>query len=393
MKTRNRFLLLPVIYLCFFALGLPEGAFGVTWPFIRADVGFDLEMAGIILVFNAIAYTFASAILGRFSNFIKLESINLLGITILTLSLLGIAVSPNFASLVIVATVLGIGSGFVDSSLNLYMTKSFSSRYMNWLHCFWSFGAAASPIFITQVILNSGWRLGYASMGFFLGFVAIAVLISRFKGLWQISEKAQSETSEEKPERKIKVFLTKKRHQFMKVCACFLYGGAEYSMGFWITSVLLYSRGLSIEIIGIFHAVFYGTIMGGRLFFGWLANTLANTVMIRIGFLIALAGLIMLTFSNNILGIALVGFGFAPIFPCLIHETSNRFSPKLVTRLVGFEVAAFSAGVAILSSIKGPILERVSLEALFPMTIGLIVISFLINETIERAIGLARQPA
>jgi len=91
----------------------------------------------------------------------------------------------------------------------------------------------------------------------------------------------------------------------------------------------------------------------------------------------------VLVLSNNIIGIALVGFGFAPVFPCLMNETKHRFKPEILSKLVGLQVAAAGLGVALSAFIMGRLLERVSFEALFPTVIICVVIAFVMNEFID----------
>jgi fucose permease len=165
---------------------------------------------------------------------------------------------------------------------------------------------------------------------------------------------------------------------------CFLYGGVEYSVAFWSTSVMLESRGMGLEAAGMYPAMFYMCLMAGRMGFGFFANKLSDTGMIRLGFSIALAGLLILILTSNIVGMALTGLGFAPVFPSIVHDTSNRFNPKLLTKLVGYEIAALGAGVAIVSSLKGQLLSRVSLELLFPSAIAIVVLILLLNEFLEK---------
>jgi len=184
-------------------------------------------------------------------------------------------------------------------------------------------------------------------------------------------------------------YLTKKRHQFIEIFMSLIYSGMEYSIGFWIVIVLQEARNMPLAIVGMFPAVYYGGLMVGRMAFGYIAGKMSDTAMIRVGLGLAFIGTIVLMLSYNsfvsLAGIALAGIGFAPIFPCIMHDTANRFVPRLLTKLVGYEVAANAAGIMILSSIKGPILANTSLELLFPM-MRLILITLLFNEILERAV-------
>jgi len=41
-------LLLPIIYMSFISLGLPDSLLGSAWPVVRAELGAPLPMAGVI---------------------------------------------------------------------------------------------------------------------------------------------------------------------------------------------------------------------------------------------------------------------------------------------------------------------------------------------------------
>jgi len=248
---------------------------------------------------------------------------------------------------------------------------------MNWLHCFWGLGATISPIIMARMILVSSWRTGYATLAAVHLIVAIIVLISLHKKVWQQEEITQIDDQAKKGGN-----LIQKRYQFLMVFIFFLFVGAEHSIGFWITSVMLESRDLSFERAAMFPAAYYAMIMAGRMVFGFLANKFKDMNIIRFGFALSIVGLGLLMISDNIIGIALVGFGFAPIFPCLVNETASRFSPKILTKLVGYEVASVGAGMAIISASMGQVLSIISMEALFPAAIALIAAALLLNEAL-----------
>lgn len=130
-------ILLIVIYLAFISLGLPDGVFGVAWPSMRREFAIPLQaagMVGIILMFCSSISSFASGtILRRFGT----GRVVLISGLMTGFALLGYAMTPSFFWLVIAALPLGFGQGAVDSGLNHYVANNYSSRHMNWLHCFW----------------------------------------------------------------------------------------------------------------------------------------------------------------------------------------------------------------------------------------------------------------
>jgi len=383
MKRKHMIMLLAVVYLSSFASGLPTGAFASGWPDKMAYMGLLVEQASILLVANTVMYAFTSSQLSKLSRFLKLERMNAIGIAIMAVSLVGIAIAPNFTVIVTAAALAGLGSGMVDASLNAYMAKFFSSaRYLNWLNAFWGLGPTIGPIIMVQMIALSGWRMGYFALAGVVGVSAVIVFVSLRMGLCAQEGLMQDKAAEAD---RGKRYLTKARHQFMEVSLFFIYGGMETSMGFWLATVLVEARGMATTTAGMFTALFYGATMVGRMIFGYAANRVKDITMVRFGIGLAVVGLVVLLWTDSVLGAILVGLGFAPIFPCLIHDTANRFNPKILTRMVGHEVAAYGAGAAILSSLKGPVLAYISLEVLFPILLGMTGLVFLINEILERS--------
>jgi fucose permease len=290
------------------------------------------------------------------------------------------------------------------------MAKSFSAKHLNWAHAFWGMGSSLGPAIMRQMMIFASWRAGYFVLTALAILSSLIILVSVMKNIWGkeaaanalIAKKISSEENlrDEKnnhaeiaAENSARNYLTKTRHQVMEVVMFFIYGGMEYSLGFWITTVLLTSRNVPQETVGMFPAVYYGGLMAGRLVLGQLAEKMSNTAMVRLGLAMAFSGTLLLALTHNvtagIAAIGLAGAGFAPVFPCLMHDTASRFAPSLLLKLVGYEVAAAAGGIAILSAVKGPIMARTSLETLFPMMLALIALTFLLNEILERAMRKA----
>jgi len=386
---KHAYVILAVIFSSFFALGMPDGAFGVAWPGIRSDLGQPLQRAGVLLIIQFFFHALTSSHLGFISRYIKLEKMGVIGMALMTLGFFAVSLAPNFTALALVFVPVGIGMGLTDSSLSTYAVKSFTARQLNWLFCSWGLGASIAPVVMVQIIMASSWRVGYASIAAVQGAIVLIVVASFLKGFWVKREKLDEASQQHVLP---KIYLTKNLHKIMAVACCFLYGSIEYSLGVWVTSVLMESRGMELRLVGIYPAIYYACITGGRLIFGFWANKFTDTSIIRFGFCMSLVGLIILFATSSILGMALIGLGFAPIFPCLMHESGKRFNPKILTKLVGFQIAALGAGVAILASLIGLILSRVSLEALFPIVMVLIVMTLLINESLEKTMSGLNEP-
>lgn len=376
---KNFYVVTAAVFAMFFALGMPDGAFGVAWPGMRYEMGLPLGRATTIIVVHSIFYSLASAQTGRLAAFFRVEKISGAGFLLLLAGMMGFSFAPNFEWLAVVTGFLGAGMGLLDAGANAFAAKKFSARLMNHMHCFWAMGGAVSPMIMRQMVISYDWRWGYRAIFALQAVIAVFVLITIVRGLWIVSA---AERVDEKTISPVGIFLTAQRFQVVQLLIFSLYTSFEYAVTFWTVSVLMERPGMTFEAAGFFPAVYLGFLMAGRFIFGFATDKLTGTHVIRIGLALSVGGLFVLLFSNNITGIALVGFGFAPVFPCLMNETKRRFKPELLSKLVGLQIAAAGAGVAISAIFMGQLLE-ISHEALFPTVIFCVGVAFLMNEYIE----------
>jgi len=383
-SSKRIYILLSVIFLGFFALGLPDGAFGVAWSHMRQELGVPLERAGFIFVVHSIFYALTTSQLGRLSRFIREENIGVIGLFGITLGLFGFSIAPSFFILICFVAILGISMGFVDSSFNAYVSKHFSGRVMNLLHCFWGVGAMVSPLIMTRMVVseNFTWRSGYGFNAFIVIAVAILVLVSIRKALWRTAtlkkEAIPASTSD-----RAAGYLKGRLNEAMAVVMFFFYGGAEYGISFWVVSVLIESRNMYTEAAGLYPAAFYGSMMLGRLAFGLIGDKVRDVNALRFGVLLSAIGLVSFLFTTNIVGMLLIGFGFGPVIPSAVSDISRRFDPESTTRLVGYQFAALGGGVAILATGLGWFLGNISLEVLFPAVLVMVITAGMLNEILE----------
>jgi len=313
----------------------------------------------------------------------KLQTIYLWGLVIMGAGFIGLALSPNFTLVLATITVYGFGTGLMASSMNSYMAKHFTARHNNWMHCFWGAGATLSPIIMGQMMAVLSWRAGYFVITGILGIVAIMLLISMYKKVWIDDAVVQEETEQVTEQKR---YLTKKWHQVVEILTFFFLGGTDYTLVFFTGAALIARGDQTAYTVAIFSAVYYVSMTAGRMFFGWAAKWLKEVPIVRIGAAIAVAGIGVLYFTSNVSGMALAGFGLGPMLPTLVSDTSNRFTPRILSKIVGLELAAFGAGIAVLFFMTSQIMHFVSYEALFPLGLAFVVLVFLCNEILARAL-------
>lgn len=382
-KTKG-LLLLAVIYLSFISLGLPDGMLGIAWPTMRLELGQPLESMGAIamalMIMSGLSCIFSERILRRLGT----AAVTCLSCALTGLALLGYSLAPGFGWIIALTLPLGLGQGAVDTGLNKYVADHYSARHMNWLHCFWGIGASLGPAIMTRMILQSDWRAGYRSISIVQLSLAALLLLSILGKIWMNGEAGDAGEGDDVI---VTAGLSGRGAQIAAVATFALYSGVEFSCGYWLNSVLVESRNIAVSAAGAAISVFYGGIMAGRLLTGFIVNRFGNAFMIRLGFILALAGILIITISHAAVGVIggalLAGLGLGPIFPCIIHETPRRFDRKTSDRLIGYQLGATYLSAAFFSTATGFVLARLSLEGLFPIMLVSLAVTFLINEWLQ----------
>jgi len=358
-KPRARFLL-PLIYLGYISLGLPDGAFGVAWPRIYPELNLPLGLAGTVLTMG----TIFAAISGFSSGWLMARWPTgpvVLGSGVLTASgLLIIAHAHGAAWLYAAAVPLGFGAGAVDACLNGFVARHYSGRHMNWLHACWGMGATLGPLLMGLALAGAvGWRGGYVALGSVQAALAIVLVLTL--SLWASAPERPldgdgTERAATTPTRGANSF-----EGFLSAAIFALYVGAEATAGVWAATVLVVERGVSKPVAGVCAACFYGAIMLGRVLTGVVVERTGNRRMVRWGVLLALAGAVLFVFGRSVwldaAALMLLGLGFAPVYPCLMHEVPARFAPEAVQTMIGRQSGAGAIGYAVLPAAAGAIAQ------------------------------------
>ena len=393
-KTKKYSLfLLPLILISYLVVGFPDGAFTVSWVGIEYDLSLTIAHSGYILVGYSITYTLSGIVLGFLNRFFKLQTLYLQGLIIMAVGFLILAFSTGFSVALLGIAVYGFGTGLMASSMNSYMAKHFTAGHNNLMHCFWGAGAAISPLIMAHMMNVSTWSAGYFVIIGILIVVGIILLLSLMTKIWINEEEIQNDEEEKITRKNRRCYLTKPSHQVIEIMTFFFLGGTDYTLVFF-TGMVLNQRG--VEGVAILSAVYYISMTAGRMFFGYLAKYLKELSIIRIGIAVAVMGMLTLQFVSSsigvgILGMALTGFGLGPLLPTLVSDTSNRFRSDCINKLVGYEFAAFGAGIAVLFFMTSQILNFITLEALFPIGLSFAFLVFVCNEILEKAIKQANK--
>ena len=372
-KPRTSGILLVIIYLGFISLGLPDGTFGVAWPQAHQELHLRVGLAGVILVVVTLLAAISGFSSGRILARFKIGPVVFASCAMTGSGLLLIAQAHNLATLLASVIPLGLGAGAVDASLNGYVARHYTGRHMNWLHACWGIGATCGPLAMAKALATvGGWRAGYI----FLGSVqlSLAVLFLCTLSLWTKVPERTTARHAEHSTAGLPTLGADSGAAWLSALIFALYVAVETTLGLWASSILVLSRGFSQETAGFCAAAYYGSITTGRILVGAIVDRWGNRRLVAIGGVLALLGAIVFAVLGHTplaaaLALILTGLGFAPTYPCLMHEVPRRFAPQAVQAVIGRQSGASYIGGALLPAVAGWIAQS-SLEAVAWTVIG-----------------------
>ena len=288
------------------------------------------------------------------------------------LSLVGCGFSPVFAVLLAFAVPLGFGQGAIDTGMNYYVSKHYSSRDMSWLHCCWGVGATLGPLIASVFLQSAGsWRSAYFAIGSTQ--ILLAVFFCSTIGLWDRARRdeeaedraAAAASSMDKLEGKCEFSLD----FWLCVLVFFVYCGIEAGAGLWGCAFLTRARGMDLNTAQYVVTAYWGMLTAGRFLLGFTADRLGNRLLSTLsGAAVLFASCLLLVPATGFLpsaALLLVGFALAPVYPCLMHEVTRRgFNDATAAALTGLQGAASMVGIMVIPPLIGYAGDLISMEAL-----------------------------
>ena len=383
-------LLLPVIYLAFISLGLPDSVLGAAWPSMYGELGAALSWAGIVSMIISLGTIVSALCSERLTLRLGTGGVTAVSVLLTAVALLGFSLSGQFWQLCLWAVPYGLGAGSVDAALNNYVALHYESRHMSWLHCMWGLGASAGPVIMGRALAGGSWQGGYRTIAL-LQFALTAVLLLSLP-LWKRPQ-ANVEGAEFKPH-PIPELL--RRPGVPQVLVCFFcYCALESTAGMWAASYCTLVRGIDAGTAARWASLFYVGITVGRGVSGFLTMKVNDQNMIRLGQALIAAGtvLILLPTGQGTLfaGLITVGLGCAPIYPSIIHETPLNFGREVSMSMTGLQMATAYVGTCLVPPLFGLLAQYVT-PALYPWALAVIlVLMFAMAESLHRKTALRRR--
>jgi fucose permease len=379
---KTSLLLMTIAYLAFVSLGLPDGLLGVAWPSIYITFGVPVTSLGVLLIAMTSGFLLSSFNSGQIIARIGVGGLLLGSSLLVTLSLALYALTPSWWGAIGAAALMGMGGGAIDSGLNAYAAAHFRERHVNWLHACYGLGAMLGPLLMTAILSGGGsWRWGYGLVGAVLALMALSFAATRH--MW--SQPTGDEMPDAQPAAPARMGEVLRRPLvWLGIVAFFIYTGLEVSAGQWAYTLFTEGRGIDPEAAGVWVGIYWGSLTVGRLVSGVLVERLGGRRLLRSSMVLALGGALLLWLNLlpllSFVGLALIGFALAPIFPLLVAQTPGRLGAGHATHAIGFQIAAANVGSSVLPALAGGLAQGLGLEVIGPFVLVLAVALLLLHE-------------
>ena len=361
--------LLPIIYLAFISLGLPDSAIGSAWPTMAPSLGAGISWVGVVTMIISAGTIVSSLMSVRVVERFGTGRVTVMSVVLTAAALMGFSQSQAFWQLCLWAVPYGLGAGAVDAALNAFVAVPYESQHMSWLHCMWGVGASGGPMVMAQCLERSTWSLGFLVLGGIQVGIALVLTLSlplwRDRKLPRESERptGQGGVTEAPAPAEGEHRVRRTRAQLLRVpgvkavlVSFFCYSAFEATCGNWAATFCALARGIDAQTAASWAALFYMGITAGRAVSGFISLKVNDRNMIRLGqALIALALVCVLMPGDTALfaGLVLLGCGCAPIYPSTIHATLARFGEELALELTGMQMAFAYIGSLAMSPLFG----------------------------------------
>jgi fucose permease len=176
---------------------------------------------------------------------------------------------------------------------------------------------------------------------------------------------------------------------WLQMMLFFVYTGLEVTVGQWSFTILTEARQVPEETAGLWVTAYWGSILAGRILFGFVVERLGIDRLLRLGILTAVAGTVLFALnpSGTLSAVALVlaGLGLASVYPNTMTRTPQRLGQEMAAHAIGLQVSAAMLGAAVLPGLSGLVAQRLGLETVTLVAVGMALVLCLLHESVLSA--------
>lgn len=369
-------------YATMFMLGFMISLLGPSLPGLAARTGVTLPQAGFLFTLfsggSIVATLFAAPLNDRPVR----RWTFLVGALLMATGLYLFSVSRTFvqagAAIALAGLAMSTG-GTVPNALFLDLYRERAGRALNGLHMFAGIGSFIGPL-VSALAYRSGgdYTVSYRiAAGLMLG-VAILWLFAR--------PPMPARHSAVRPGNSRGRFLP----LFFILALAVLYTGTEQVLSGWLFTYGSDALRLFPTAASLATSLFWGAVLVGRLTAVAALRRLSNVGLVQVCLGLAFAGVALILGGRAWpalfwAGVAVVGFGFGPIFPTGM-ALSSQVAPERSGAVATLFVASGSAGAMTLPAAAGSLIPTIGIAGSIALSFLPLCLMFLVTRPIARQV-------
>jgi fucose permease len=323
-----------------FGFGIVMALLGAILPLISARLHFDLAQAGdLFLIMNATMLV-GTFVLGPLLDRFGFKLTFVVAPLFVAAALAQIVEASSVAGLRVAILLLGIGGGALNQATNtliadLHEDERRKGSALNLLGVFFGIGALSVPFTIGALLDALGLTRILQCTILLVLVTTLFALVLRFPAPRQ---------SAGVPLRTI-VHIARQPLIVVSAFVLFFESGNEWTLGGFITTYLTHDLNAAVTTASWLLALYWATLMLGRVFLSRLLLRLGGHALILASAAGVAASLAIMMAAQSLpvasLGIALLGFSLAAIYPTCLSIVGARYASHSGTvfgLLIGFSL-------------------------------------------------------
>jgi len=282
-----------------------------------------------------------------------------LGMFSLAISLLFFGLSPYYWMLLFFIWFIGASGGLIEGVASALIGDLYPERKgysLNLSQVFFGIGAFAGPLIPGYLLsFNLNWRISY---------ITISLVTFVLFGLFLRVEFPSLSYIEKPYSGKILKLFKSKEFLLLSICMA-LYGAAEVGLTSWIPVYVQENVSSSVILSSVVLSLFWGGIIGGRLFTSWLSDKVSYRRLILFSAGFGMLSVLMAILFTNITMIlfffAITGFSLSGIWPTLLACAGDVF-PAYLGTVFGVLISIGAIGAAIYPWVIGIFIELIGIR-------------------------------
>jgi fucose permease len=141
-------------------------------------------------------------------------------------------------------------------------------------------------------------------------------------------------------------------------------------------------------VAGACVSLYWGSLFAGRVLQGFVAERLGSVRVLRWSMIAMIVGAVLVALPGPavlaVSGLAIIGFGAAPVFPLLTLTTADRVGAVHADRTIGVQIGAAGLGGALVPAGIGVLISQISVATLGPSLVVLSLVLLALHSAASR---------